>query len=314
MYLRITGLNKSFGSREVVKDLHLELPQGEILCLLGSSGCGKTTTLKIISGLLQPDGGRIEVDGQDITAWQPENRPVSMVFQSYALFPNMTVLQNVIYGLKLRKVRRKDALKRGMEYLETADLREYANARVYELSGGQQQRVALMRSLILNPKLILLDEPLSNLDMKLREKMRLEIKELQKRFNLTMVFVTHDQQEAMTMASTIAIMNNGKIVQAGSPTELYNNPVNDFVLNFLGETNTLTLPDGLRRQIRPEDITLHADGQIAGIVRRNDYFGFYRKYVVDTEQGPITVLCSKNELHNAGDLVRLSINHSLFSR
>ena len=174
MYLELKNISKSFGEKEVVKDLSLALPKGELLCLLGASGCGKTTTLKMISGFLKTDKGQILVDGQDITTLAPEKRPVSTVFQSYALFPHMSVLENVIYGLKFRGIRKKEAKEMGMEYLKIVDMEEYAGASIGEISGGQQQRVALVRSLITKPKVLLLDEPLSNLDAKLRVKVPVE--------------------------------------------------------------------------------------------------------------------------------------------
>ena len=215
MYLEMKDLSKSFDGKEVVSGLNLSMNQGEILCLLGVSGCGKTTTLRMAGGFLEPDRGHIYLDGEDITKLPPERRPVSTVFQSYALFPHMTALQNVMYGLKFQGMKKKEAAERAWEYLEIVGLADRASSSVQELSGGQQQRVALARSMAVNPKVLLLDEPLSNLDAKLRIRMRDELKELQKKTGITMIFVTHDQEEAMALADKIAIMEGARLIQMG---------------------------------------------------------------------------------------------------
>ena len=234
MYLEMKDLSKSFDGKEVVSGLNLSMNQGEILCLLGVSGCGKTTTLRMAGGFLEPDRGHIYLDGEDITKLPPERRPVSTVFQSYALFPHMTALQNVMYGLKFQGMKKKEAAERAWEYLEIVGLADRASSSVQELSGGQQQRVALARSMAVNPKVLLLDEPLSNLDAKLRIRMRDELKELQKKTGITMIFVTHDQEEAMALADKIAIMEGGRLIQMGAPREVYQNPASLFVMEFLG--------------------------------------------------------------------------------
>ena len=282
MYLELKNISKSFGEKEVVKDLSLSLPKGELLCLLGASGCGKTTTLKMISGFLKTDKGQILVDGQDITTLAPEKRPVSTVFQSYALFPHMSVLENVIYGLKFRGIRKKEAREMGMEYLKIVDMEEYAGSSIGEISGGQQQRVALVRSLITKPKVLLLDEPLSNLDAKLRVKMREEIREIQKKYEITMVFVTHDQEEAMVLGDEIAIMDQGKLVQIGKPEEVYLHPQNDFARDFLGISNRFADIHGNTICCRPEELEFAAEGSVKGIVRQEEFLGFYRQYYVET--------------------------------
>lgn len=282
MYLELKNVSKSFGEKEVVKDLSLSLPKGELLCLLGASGCGKTTTLKMISGFLKTDKGQILVDGQDITTLAPEKRPVSTVFQSYALFPHMSVLENVIYGLKFRGIRKKEAREMGMEYLKIVDMEEYAGSSIGEISGGQQQRVALVRSLITKPKVLLLDEPLSNLDAKLRVKMREEIREIQKKYEITMVFVTHDQEEAMVLGDQIAIMDQGKLVQIGKPEEVYLHPQNDFARDFLGISNRFADIHGNTICCRPEELEFAAEGSVKGIVRQEEFLGFYRQYYVET--------------------------------
>jgi len=306
MYLQLSNLHKSFDGREVVKGISLSLEKSNILCLLGASGCGKTTTLRMISGLLNADQGQVIIDGEDITGLPPEKRPVSTVFQSYALFPNMNVLENVIYGLKLRKIPLKAAKAQGMEYLEIAGLTQYANSRVYEISGGEQQRVALMRALILKPKVLLLDEPLSNLDAKLRIKMRIELKELRDKFNITMVFVTHDREEAMVISDKIAVMNEGRIVQIGAPGELYNKPHDGFVMEFFGDVNNFKLGEK-NIKLRPEDLYFSPEGKYTGKILRHDFYGFYRIYRVDSALGRLAILSPKEEIYNIGDTVRFSI-------
>lgn len=233
MYLELTHLKKEFGGRAVVQDLSLSLERGALLCILGSSGCGKTTTLNMIGGFLAPDGGRILLDGQDVTHMPPEQRPVTTVFQSYGLFPHMTVLQNVVYGLKFRHVGKAQAREKGLRYLDMVGLSEYAGAHIYEISGGQQQRVALARALIVEPKLCLLDEPFCNLDAALRVKMRGELKKLQRELDMTMVFVTHDQEEALILADRMAIMEQGRLIQCDAPLNIYHNPATPFVSEFL---------------------------------------------------------------------------------
>ena len=239
MYLELSHLKKSFGEKTVVEDLTLSLPQGELLCILGSSGCGKTTTLNMIGGFLAPDSGQILLDGEDITAIPPERRPVSTVFQSYGLFPHMTVLQNVVYGLKFQHIRRSEAREKGIRYLEMVGLADYAGAYIHEISGGQQQRVALARALVIEPSVLLFDEPLSNLDAKLRVSMRTEIRRIQQRVGITAIYVTHDQSEAMALSDQIIVMKNGVVEQMGTPQEIYYHPKNEFVADFIGEANFL---------------------------------------------------------------------------
>lgn len=244
MYLELSHLTKRFGGREVVQDLSLSLERGRLLCILGSSGCGKTTTLNMIGGFLAPDGGRILLDGQEITHLPPERRPVTTVFQSYGLFPHMTVLQNVVYGLKFRHMGRGEAREKGMRYLELVDLAGYADAYIHEISGGQQQRVALARALIVEPKLCLLDEPFCNLDAALRVKMRAELKRIQRELDMTMVFVTHDQEEALILADSMAIMEQGRLVQNDTPLNIYHNPATPFVAEFLNLEELIWSEDG----------------------------------------------------------------------
>ena len=235
--LVLTGLTKKFGSFVAVDRLDLTVPQGEFFALLGPSGCGKTTTLRMVAGLEEPTDGTIRLGDDDITHRKPYRRPVNTVFQSYALFPHLTIFENVAFGLRRQK--RTDVKGSVTEILELVELSEYADRKPAQLSGGQQQRVALARALINRPQVLLLDEPLGALDLKLRRLMQLELKRIQTEFGLTFVHVTHDQEEAMTMADTVAVMNAGVIEQMGSPVELYERPRTTFVANFLGQSNLL---------------------------------------------------------------------------
>ena len=244
MYLELKNLNKVFDGKTVVDNVSLSLEEGKLLCILGSSGCGKTTTLNMIGGFLEPTSGNILLNGQDITNIPPERRPVTTVFQSYGLFPHMTVLQNVMYGLKFQKMKKAEAKEKAMHYLELVGLQDYAQRGVYEISGGQQQRVALARALVVEPRLCLLDEPFCNLDAALRVKMRESLKELQRKLNMTMVFVTHDQEEALDLSDKIAIMEKGILVQYDTPMNIYRNPANDFVREFLNLDELVWTEDG----------------------------------------------------------------------
>lgn len=236
--LRLTGLHKRYPNGFVaVKSLDLEIPRGSFFALLGPSGCGKTTTLRMVAGLERPTKGAIHIGNQDITHEKPYRRPVNTVFQNYALFPHLTIAQNVEFGLKRKGI--KDTTAQVKEILALTELETQANKMPAQLSGGQQQRVALARALINRPEVLLLDEPLGALDLKLRRTMQLELKRIQEEVGLTFVHVTHDQEEAMTMADTIAVMNQGEIEQMGSPYELYTNPKTTFVANFLGRTNLI---------------------------------------------------------------------------
>ena len=244
MYLEIKELSKSFGERKIVDRLSFTLEKGELMCILGSSGCGKTTTLNMIGGFLPADSGRIYLDGEDITDLPPEERPVATVFQSYALFPHMTVMENVTYGLKFKKIKKSEARERGLKYLRMTGMTEYADVSVQSLSGGQQQRVALSRALVTEPKLCLLDEPFSNLDASLRERLRFELKKLQRELGMTMLFVTHDQEEAMILSDRMAVMDRGVFVQCDEPRSIYKAPASDFVRDFLKPDRILFSEDG----------------------------------------------------------------------
>jgi spermidine/putrescine transport system ATP-binding protein len=235
--LRLEGVTKHFGDFVAVDDLTLTVPQGSFFALLGPSGCGKTTTLRMVAGLEDPTAGRILIGDDDITGLRPHKRPVNTVFQSYALFPHLTVFENVAFGLRRRGVG--DYREKTERMIELVELAGYAARKPSQLSGGQQQRVALARAMINEPGVLLLDEPLGALDLKLRRQMQIELKRIQTEIDITFVHVTHDQEEAMTMADTIAVMNHGVIEQLGAPGELYENPQTTFVANFLGQSNLI---------------------------------------------------------------------------
>lgn len=280
--LSLNALSKQFGTFTAVDQVQLSVPHGRFVCLLGPSGCGKTTLLRMIAGLENPTGGSIVLDEQDITAIPTHKRNLGMVFQSLALFPHLTVGENIAYPLRIRGVGREEQAKRVEELLAMIHLQGYANRPVTKLSGGQRQRVAIARALAISPKLFLLDEPLSALDAKLREAMQVELRKLQQQLGITTIVVTHDQREAMTMADTVVVMNGGQIRQAASPIEIYRKPADRFVADFIGSTNLLPMTVEAGRtlilgqavtgldagnlktatlSVRPEDISLTAPGE-----------------------------------------------------
>lgn len=252
MFLEVKNLNKTYGEKEVLKNVNFSLDEGNILCILGPSGCGKTTILNSIGGFIKNNSGKIFLNGEDISSLNPEDRNISTVFQSYGLFTNKNVLENVAYGLKFRNVKKQDRINKSLEILKIVGLEGYEYRKVHELSGGQRQRVALARSLVISPRLILLDEPFSNLDKNLRITMRNEIKKLVKYFKMTTILVTHDQEDAFTMADRVILMNEGKIIQNSTVTELYNSPNSEFSLSFIGNSNKLDNDNF----IRPEKIKI----------------------------------------------------------
>lgn len=267
--LELRNLTKRFGSNTVVDDLSVEIPQGSFFAMLGASGCGKTTTLRMVAGLEQPDAGQVILDGKDITTDRAFKRPLNTVFQSYALFPHLTIVDNVAFGLKERKQKQIAEKVAGM--LQLVELDQFGDRKPNQLSGGQQQRVALARALVNQPQVLLLDEPLGALDLKLRHQMQLELSRIQGELGLTFVHVTHDQEEAMTMADTIAVMDQGRIVQMGSPVELYENPETTFVANFLGVSNLLA---GRITERREEAVTVDVNGtEVTVPARRNRAVG-----------------------------------------
>ena len=261
--LSLQHITKNFGEGDVLRDISLDVARGEFVTLLGASGCGKTTTLRIISGLETPDEGTVLLDDRDVTALPPERRPVNTVFQSYALFPHMNVEKNVAYGLRVRKMDKASIEKRVHEMLELVQMEDYAKRMPSQLSGGQRQRIAIARALAPEPELLLLDEPLGALDLQLRRQMQLELKRLQKKLGITFVYITHDQEEAINMSDTIAVMNHGRFEQIGTPDEIYNHPKTSYVATFVGNANILT---GIVESIAEEEI----DGTSAQITVRTD--------------------------------------------
>ncbi|KOT93094.1 spermidine/putrescine ABC transporter ATP-binding protein [Streptomyces rimosus subsp. pseudoverticillatus] len=320
--VRLSGISKTYGSFTAVHPLDLTVPAGSFFALLGASGCGKTTTLRMIAGLEDPSTGTVELDGKDVTALPPYKRPVNTVFQNYALFPHLDIYENIAFGLRRRGI--KSVKKQVEEMLDLVELGPMARRKPQQLSGGQQQRVAVARALINHPRVLLLDEPLGALDLKLRRQMQLELKRIQTEVGITFVHVTHDQEEALTMADTVAVMNGGRVEQLGAPADLYENPATTFVANFLGTSNLieaevvaaggddllltagetkLRLPAGRCRTtvrtggkvlagVRPEKISLaHADdaggiaegrNRLPGRIRDAGFLGVSTQYVIES--------------------------------
>ena len=237
--LDLQGVTKRYDGKTILDNINLYIREGEFVTLLGPSGCGKTTTLRLIAGFVQPDEGQILLDGKDIAGMPPYQRPLNTVFQRYALFPHLDVYDNIAFGLKLQKVPTDEIDRRVRKVLKMVAMTDYEDRDVDSLSGGQQQRVAIARALVNEPKVLLLDEPLSALDRKMREDMQIELKEMHQKLGITFIYVTHDQEEALTLSDTIVVMNEGRIQQIGTPTEIYNEPVNCFVADFIGESNIL---------------------------------------------------------------------------
>jgi putrescine transport system ATP-binding protein len=303
--VRIEGVTKRFGVITAVDNVDLAIERGELFALLGSSGCGKTTLLRLLAGFETPDAGRLVIDGQDMTGVPPHRRPINMMFQSYALFPHMNVADNVGYGLRREGLPKPEVATRVSQALEQVRLSDYAARRPAQLSGGQRQRVALARALVKRPKLLLLDEPLAALDRKLREGTRFELVRLQEELGLTFVMVTHDQEEAMSMASRLAVMDLGRIVQVGSPHEIYERPRSRFVADFIGIANILPQGDGRRwLALRPEKIALgvarpdtaHA---VAGKIVDAAYEGDRSLYRVATDDGSVLLISTANVARTA---------------
>lgn len=305
MFLQIENFTKKYGDITVVDDLSFEVPQGELLCVLGPSGCGKTTVLRAIGGFLEMTSGKIILDGEDITDLDPSVRQVSTVFQSYGLFPHMTVLENIGYGLKFRDISASDRRQKAMEYLKLVKLENHGDKKISELSGGQQQRVALARSLVIEPKVLLLDEPLSNLDAKLRVEMREEIRRIQSSINMTTIFVTHDQEEAFSISDRILLLNKGELQQIGTPSAIYNHPANDFVWNFVGRVNILDS----EHYIRPETIRPNPESDIKVKIEKVEILGSTVLYYFEHEGANLTMLRlnDENEKFVPGEVIGIDI-------
>ena len=301
MFLEIKGLSKKYDKKIAVNTVDISLKEGKILCVLGPSGCGKSTILKMVGGFVKPDSGSIILDGKDITRLEAQDRQTATVFQSYGLFPNMTVLENVSYGLKFRYKDKKKIKEAALDMIERVGLKSYEKKPVTNLSGGEQQRVALARSLVIKPKLLLLDEPLSNLDAKLRVQMQEEIKSLQREFKITTIFVTHDQSEAFSLADEVVLMNKGEISQTRSPESLYNEPENEFALNFIGQANIID-----KKYVRPEMICFSDKGRNA-LIKDIVFKGSFYELYLGTEDGlnlKMQVLNRKDE-YKIGDTLRV---------
>ena len=279
----VEGIRKTYGDVVAVVDVDLTVADGEFFTLLGPSGSGKTTTLRIIAGFEQPDRGRVTLGGEDITRRPPYARDVNTVFQDYALFPHMTVEQNVAYGLKVKGVKRSERVSQVREVLRMVRLDGYGARKPVQLSGGQRQRVALARSIVNRPQVLLLDEPLGALDLKLRQEMQVFLKALQQDLGMTFLYVTHDQEEALTMSDHVAVFNEGRIEQIGSPRVIYERPATEFVAGFVGTSNILER-NGRRFSVRPERIDLNGHGE-PGVVADVVFVGAFTRYVVDTSAG-----------------------------
>jgi len=336
--LQLTGLSKTFGDVHAVAGVDLDIAQGELVVLLGPSGCGKTTTLRMIAGFVAPTAGEIRLGGRDITRKPPWKRNTGLVFQSYALFPHLNAAENIAFGLRMRRLAEAQVASRLGEVLRLVRLEGLAERLPRELSGGQQQRVALARALVIEPDILLLDEPLSNLDAKLRAEVRVEIRELQRKLGLTTVMVTHDQEEALTMADRLVVMANGKVQQVGSQRELYEHPVNAFVAGFVGRTNFLrghvegpglfrsesglaircsesTEANGRTLALRPERLSLAADrvpgvdNSFEGTVEFASYLGGILEYHVRLTPNDRLLVQTPNKqgdhAHAVGDRVHL---------
>ena len=328
--IRLENIEVKFGNFVALHDINIHVKEGEFFTFLGPSGCGKTTTLRTITGFITPSKGRVSVRGVDITNTPIEKRNIGMVFQSYALFPTMSVYENIAFGLKVKKMSKEDIHQKVCAMAEKVDLSEdQLKKKVSELSGGQQQRVAIARALVTSPEIICLDEPLSNLDAKLRVQLRNELKDLQKRFGITTVYVTHDQEEALTLSDRIAVFNKGVIEQIGRPDEIYNHSATEFVCNFIGDINRLSrdfLVAVGADKVPGVDVNkncyirlerMHVNGTVTGdsltaqaVVESYEYYGLYIKYTLDVHGQRIKVI-EKNSgkpLYETGETVTLSFN------
>lgn len=332
-FVQLKDIRVSYdGKNDILKDLRLSIEKGELVSLLGPSGCGKTTTLRVIAGLIEPNDGNFIVDEMNLTKIPVHKRNFGMVFQSYALFPHLTIFENVAFGLKLKKEKKASIEEKVVNMLEKTGLAEFADRYPKQLSGGQRQRVALARALVMEPKLLLLDEPLSNLDAKLRVTMRMEIKRIQRQLGITTVFVTHDQEECFSISDKVAVMNKGVIEQYDSPEEIYKNPKTEFVARFIGFENFIDLTkeremiyeaangarfntirstekNRVKATIRPDDIeivsTTESDNTVKGTVLVRTFLGKSYQYEVETALGSLLVNDENSDVYQSGDEVTL---------
>jgi putative spermidine/putrescine transport system ATP-binding protein len=303
--VRLEGVRKSYGEVVAVDGIDLDVPQGEFFTMLGPSGSGKTTTLRLIAGFESPDGGRVLLKGADVTRQPPYERDVNTVFQDYALFPHMTVAENVAYGLKVKRIKKGERMKRTAEVLELVRLGGLMKRKPSQLSGGQRQRVALARAIVNHPQVLLLDEPLGALDLKLRQEMQIELKRIQQEVGITFVYVTHDQEEALTMSDRLAVFNAGRIEQVGAPAEVYERPQSEFVAGFVGVSNLLERQlngKSSRFTVRPEKIRILAESESAepgahietGQIRDVVYVGMVTRYAVELDDGGTLMVIRQN--------------------
>ncbi|MGK2853707.1 MAG: ABC transporter ATP-binding protein [Microbacteriaceae bacterium] len=315
--IRLRGLTKSFGAVTAVDSLDLDIAEGEFFSMLGPSGSGKTTVLRLIAGFDLPTSGTVSLLGRDVTQKAPFDRDVNTVFQDYALFPHMTVLENVAYGLRVRGIGRRERTARAAEALETVRLGAYGDRRPSQLSGGQRQRVALARATVVQPKVLLLDEPLGALDLKLREQMQVELRDLQRNLGITFIFVTHDQEEALTLSDRIAVFNNGRIEQLGTPFEIYERPASPFVASFVGTSNLFTAAEAREMfgqlgtfSLRPEKISLSAAGApgtahaLPGVIIEVIYLGSSTRILVRLTGGKVLTVLEQNTSDGRSPYVR----------
>ncbi|MEY3008833.1 MAG: hypothetical protein RL464_498 [Actinomycetota bacterium] len=309
--IEIRNLAKAFGSVKAVDGVDLDINSGEFITLLGPSGSGKTTVLRMIAGFEDPDSGTIKLNGQDITHLPPYDRDVNTVFQDYALFPHMDVISNIEYGLRVKKIPKEERREKAMNALQQVRLSGFEERKPNQLSGGQRQRVALARALVNRPSVLLLDEPLGALDLKLRQQMQIELKELQREVGITFIFVTHDQEEALTMSDRIAVFDKGKIQQLDKPAVIYENPENEFVAGFVGVSNLIsgTAAEKLLGKkgtftVRPEKIRLEDKGA-DGVIREVEYLGPTTRFLVDLDAGAQLVVLQQNSEQSAIDVENL---------
>ena len=335
--IRLEGIVKSFDDNVVLNGIDLSVDENEFVTLLGPSGCGKTTTLRIIAGFEKPDEGRVLYEGKDITGMPANQRPVNTVFQNYALFPHMSVGENIAFSLRVKNKSEKEISKKVAEALKLVNLKGFENRRIDQLSGGQQQRIAMARAIVNEPRVLLLDEPLGALDLKLRQEMEYELVRLKKELGITFIYITHDQEEALTMSDKVVVMNEGYIQQEGTPQEIYDEPVNAFVADFIGDSNILSgqmveekvvridgtdFPciDGSeegfppRRRvdvvIRPEDIDIvpYGKGQWNGTITSKLFIGVHYEMLVQSEHGKVEWLLQNYDQHDVGEKIGMKVD------